>query len=71
MAQTRKGYYRAAHYVKPSTVSRKAKKPAFWVVAVGALLLIAAWNSLFGDDGDKTKPEPQRTVQSATESPAR
>ncbi|MEW1925899.1 hypothetical protein [Streptomyces sp. NPDC088360] len=71
MAKTRKGYYRAAHYVKPTSVSSKAKKPAFWVVVVGALLLIAAWNTLFGDDGDKTTPEPQRTTQSVTGSPSR
>lgn len=45
--------------------------PAFWVVVVGVLLVIAAWNTLFGDGGDKTTPEPQRTAQSATEPPSR
>lgn len=71
MAKTRKGYYRAAHYVRPTTVSSKAKKPALWVVVVGILLLIAAWNSLFGNDGGKASPEPQRTAQSVTGSPSR
>lgn len=71
MAQPRKGYYRAAHYVRPTNVSSKVKMPAFWVVVVGVLLVIAAWNTLFGDGGDKTTPEPQRTAQSATEPPSR
>lgn len=69
MAQTRKGYYRAAHYVRPATVSSRARKPAFWVVVVGVLLLIAAWNTLFGDGGDKPAP-PERTAQSVTGTPS-
>ncbi len=71
MAQTRKGYYRAGHYVRPSSVSSQAKKPAAWVIVVGAILLIATWNTLFGGEGDKSTPEPKRTTQSATESPSR
>ncbi|AYG83324.1 hypothetical protein DWB77_05520 [Streptomyces hundungensis] len=70
MAQTRKGYYRAAHYVKPTTVSSRAKKPGFWAAALGVLLLIAAWNTFFGESGDGTKPQPQRTVQSVTGTPS-
>lgn len=71
MAKTRKGYYRAGHYVKSTSVSSRAKKPASWMVVVGAFLLIAAWNTVFDDDGGKATPKPQRTAQSVTESPSR
>ncbi|MFE6481764.1 hypothetical protein ACFVGN_02295 [Streptomyces sp. NPDC057757] len=59
MAKSRKGYYRAAHYVKPTTVSGRMKKPATWVMVVAAVLLIAAWNSLFGNDSDDATPQQQ------------
>ncbi|MFJ9318998.1 hypothetical protein [Streptomyces globisporus] len=71
MAKPRKGYYRAAHYVRPTTTSSKVKRPPLWVIVVGVILLIAAWNTLFSNDGDGTTPEPQRTSQSVTDSSSR
>ncbi|AJT67577.1 hypothetical protein T261_5961 [Streptomyces lydicus] len=71
MAQSKKGYYRAGHYVKPSGASSRAKKPALWVIVVGAFVLIAAWNTLFGGEDGKSTPGPQRTGQHEKASPAR
>lgn len=67
-AQTRKGYYRAGHYVKPSSQSSRWKKPSLGVVLGAAVLLIAAWNTLFSDrsDDSDTTPRPQPSSVSAS-----
>ncbi|MGW9031365.1 hypothetical protein ACWGQ5_46555 [Streptomyces sp. NPDC055722] len=59
MAKTRKGYYRAGHYVKPSTASSRWKKPSMGLILIAALLAIAGWNTLFGDKSDATGNTPQ------------
>ncbi|MEW1748109.1 hypothetical protein ACIQU1_02890 [Streptomyces angustmyceticus] len=71
MAQSRKGYYRAGHYVRPSSGSRRAKMPALWVLVVGALLVIATWNTLFGGEDSKATPGPQRTAHHEKADPDR
>lgn len=70
-AQNRKGYYRAAHYVKPSSTASRWKKPSLGLILVAAVLLIAAWNTLFpdgSDTSDKT-PHPQPSSVSTSASP--
>lgn len=71
MAKTRKGYYRAGHHVRPSTVSSRWKKPSVGLVAVLALLAIAGWNTLFGDASNSTEktPQPHSTSSSAPARP--
>lgn len=71
MAQSRKGHYRAATYVRPTTVSRRMKKPATWVVVTLAVLAIAAWNTLFGGGSGTPATTPQQTAPPAQVSPAR
>lgn len=66
---SRKGYYRAAHYVRPSGLSGRSKKPATWVIVVVVVLIIAGWNTLFGSDSDKSRPAPEKTGPSAPASP--
>lgn len=60
MAQHRRGHYRAATYVRPTVVSRRAKKPMAWVIAVGLLMVVALWNTVFGSDSDKPGTTPQQ-----------
>jgi len=70
-AKTRKGYYRAAHYVKPSSASSRWKKPSLGLILGAVVLVIAAWNTLFGggsDHSDKT-PQPQPSSVSASAVP--
>lgn len=59
MAQQRKGYYRAAHYVKPSSVSSRWKKPSAGVILVVGVLAIAGWNTLVGNDSSDAEKTPQ------------
>ncbi|WP_199827539.1 hypothetical protein [Streptomyces xylophagus] len=70
-AKPRKGYYRAAHYVKPSSASSRWKKPSMGLVLVGIVVVIAAWNTLFsGGSGDSVKtPQPQPSSASASAVP--
>ncbi|SEB58947.1 hypothetical protein SAMN05216482_0068 [Streptomyces sp. PAN_FS17] len=70
-AKPRKGYYRAAHYVKPSSTSSQWKKPSLGLILGAAVLLVAAWNTLFSDGSnspDKT-PHPQRSSISVSAVP--
>lgn len=71
VAKTRKGYYRAGHYVKASTPSSRWKKPSVGLVVVLALLAIAGWNTLFGDASDSTgkTPHPEPPSSSAPAEP--
>lgn len=73
MAQNRKGYYRAGHYVKPSSASSGWKKPSTGLVLVVALVAIAGWNTLFGDESDDSgkTPPPQPSSSSASAVPGR
>ncbi|WP_158716126.1 hypothetical protein OG612_41785 [Streptomyces sp. NBC_01527] len=66
MAQQRKGYYRARHYVKPSSASSRWKKPSTGVILVAVLLAIAAWNTLVGNDSDDAQKTPQPRPSGAT-----
>jgi cytoskeletal protein RodZ len=69
VGQARRGYYRAAHYVRPSSVSRQAKKPSVLLVAVVVVLAaIALWNTVFGSGKDQpgTSPRPQSSTASVT-----
>ncbi|MER6611189.1 hypothetical protein ABT282_36255 [Streptomyces sp. NPDC000927] len=59
MAQNRKGYYRAGHYVKPSSASTQRKKPSAGIVLVVGLVVLAGWNTLFGNDSDNSENTPQ------------
>lgn len=59
MAQQRKGYYRARHYVKPSSASSRWKKPSTGVILVAVFLAIAGWNTLVGNDSGNTEKSPQ------------
>lgn len=59
VAQQRKGYYRARHYVKPSSASSRWKKPSTGVILVAVLLAIAGWNTLVGNDSSDTEKSPQ------------
>lgn len=59
MAQQRKGYYRARHYVKPSSASSGWKKPSAGVVLVLCVVAIAGWNTLVGSDSGDTEKMPQ------------
>ncbi len=70
-AQSRKGYYRAAHYVKPSSTSSRWKKPSLGLILGAAVLLIASWNTLFSDGSDSTDktPHPQPSSVSASAVP--
>ncbi|NEB62087.1 hypothetical protein G3I61_20730 [Streptomyces diastaticus] len=67
MAQNRKGYYRAGHYVKPSSASGRWKKPSTGVIVVAVLVAVAGWNTLFADesDGSGKTPAPQPSSSSA------
>ncbi|MER5988834.1 hypothetical protein [Streptomyces sp. NPDC001787] len=67
MAQNRKGYYRAGHYVRPSSASSQWKKPSVGIVVVAGLLVLAGWNTLFGKDSDSSgnAPQPQPSGASA------
>ncbi|MFD3457000.1 hypothetical protein ACFWVC_33095 [Streptomyces sp. NPDC058691] len=71
MAKTRKGYYRAGHHVKPSTVSKQWKKPSTGLVVAAVVLAIAGWNTLFDDDSDSTgnTPQPHPSSSSAPATP--
>jgi hypothetical protein len=71
VAQSRRGHYRAATYVRPTTVSRRVKKPATWVIVTLAILAIAAWNTLFGNDSGAPATTPHQTTPTAQVSPAR
>lgn len=70
-AKTRKGYYRAAHYVKPSSTSSRWKKPSLGLILGAAVLLVAAWNTLFSDGSDNPDktPHPQPSSVSASAVP--
>ncbi|MGV9652182.1 hypothetical protein [Streptomyces sp. NPDC003554] len=70
-AKPRKGYYRAAHYVKPTTVSSRWKKPSTGLVLAGVIVVIAAWNTLFpgGSDHPDTTPKPQPSSVSTSVEP--
>lgn len=59
VAQQRKGYYRARHYVKPSSASSGWKKPSAGVVLVLCVVAIAGWNTLVGNDSSDTEKGPQ------------
>ena len=59
LTKTRRGYYRAAHYVKPSSASSRWKKPFLGFIPGAAVLLIATWNSLFPDGSDDSEKTPQ------------
>lgn len=59
MAQKRKGYYRAGHYVQPSTAVSRWKKPSTGMIVVIGLLAIAGWNTLVGDDSGVSEKDPQ------------
>lgn len=63
-----KPYYRAGHWVRPAAV-KQVKKPATGVIVVAALLAIAAWNTVFGDDGEAPVPAPQQPVPTAADTP--
>ncbi|WP_326600873.1 hypothetical protein [Streptomyces sp. NBC_01800] len=59
MAQQRKGYYRARHYVKPSSASSRWKMPSAGAILVVGILAIAGWNTLVGNDSGDTEKSPQ------------
>ncbi|GHE24816.1 hypothetical protein [Streptomyces vinaceus] len=61
-----KPYYRAGHWVRPSAV-KQVKKPATGIIVVAALLAIAAWNTVFGDDNEA--PAPQQPTPTAAATP--
>ncbi|WP_327300985.1 MULTISPECIES: hypothetical protein [Streptomyces] len=63
-----KPYYRAGHWVRPSAV-KQVKKPATGVIVVAALLAIAAWNTVFGDDSEAPAPAPQQPLPTAASTP--
>ncbi|MFJ9938951.1 hypothetical protein [Streptomyces erythrochromogenes] len=63
-----KPYYRAGHWVRPST-AKQVRKPATGVAIVAALLAIAAWNTVFGDDSEAPVPAPQQSAPSASATP--
>ncbi len=65
MAQYRRGHYRAATYVRPTVVSKRAKKPSTWIIVVLAIAAIALWNTIFGNDSDKPTTRPQQTSPTA------
>lgn len=71
MAKSRKGHYRAGHYVGASSPTKRWKTPSMTVAAVLALLAIAGWNTLFGGDSDSSKdtPRPQPSGSSASAVP--
>lgn len=74
VAQQRKGYYRARHYVQPSSASASRwKKPSTGVILVAGLLAIAGWNTLFGSDSGDTgqSPQPRPSGASAPAGPGR
>lgn len=71
MAQQRKGHYRAATYVRPTVVSRRAKKPSTWVIVTLVIVAIALWNTIFGSDSDQPSTTPQQTSPTAHASPSR
>lgn len=59
MAKERKGYYRAAHYVKPSSASSRWKKPSAGAILLVGVVAIAGWNTLAGNDSDSTQQTPR------------
>ncbi|MFE1731062.1 MULTISPECIES: hypothetical protein [unclassified Streptomyces] len=63
-----KPYYRAGHWVRPSA-AKQVKKPATGVVIAAALLAIAAWNTVFGDDSEAPAPAPQQASPTASATP--
>ncbi|MFK4687406.1 hypothetical protein RKD22_000341 [Streptomyces pristinaespiralis] len=67
----RKGYYRAAHYVKPSSASSRWKKPSTGVILVVGLVAVAGWNTLVGNDSGQTEkiPQPRPSGASAPADP--
>ncbi|MGW1554499.1 hypothetical protein [Streptomyces sp. NPDC002346] len=71
MAQQRKGYYRARHYVKPSSASSRWKMPSAGVILVVGILAIAGWNTLVGNDSGDTErsPRPRPSGASAPAAP--
>jgi hypothetical protein len=71
MAQYRKGHYRAATYVRPTVVSRRAKKPSFWAIVVAVIVVIALWNTIFGGGSDKpgTTPQQQNPTSQVSRAP--
>lgn len=68
-AKARKGYYRAAHYVKPSSASSRWKKPSLGLILGAAVLVIAAWNTLFSDGSDDSVKTPHPSGVSASAVP--
>lgn len=60
VAQYRKGHYRAATYVRPTVVSRRARKPSTWAIVAAVIVAIALWNTVFGSDSDKPGTTPQQ-----------
>ncbi|NEA68633.1 hypothetical protein [Streptomyces sp. SID12488] len=67
--KNRKGHYRAAHYVKPSSASSRWKKPSLGLLLGAAVLAIAAWNTLFPDSPDDSVKTPQPSGVSASAVP--
>jgi hypothetical protein len=66
MASSRKGHYRAGHYVKASSTSSRWKKPSAGLVLVAALVAIAGWNTLFGNDSEHSpQPRPSSSASHA------
>ncbi|WP_327238856.1 hypothetical protein OG243_44480 [Streptomyces sp. NBC_01318] len=66
MAQQRKGYYRARHYVKPSSASSRWKLPSAGAILVVGILAIAGWNTLVGNDSGDTEKSPQPRLSGAS-----
>ncbi|MFF0547932.1 hypothetical protein ACFYUL_03155 [Streptomyces sp. NPDC004311] len=63
-----KPYYRAGHWVRPP-VAKQVKKPATGLAIAAALLAIAAWNTVFGDDSEAPVPVPQQASPTASATP--
>lgn len=63
-----KPYYRAGHWVRPGA-AKQVKKPATGVAIAAALLAIAAWNTVFGDDSEAPAPAPQQASPTASATP--
>lgn len=64
-AKNRKGHYRAGHYVKPSTASSRWKKPSTGLVLAVAVVAIAGWNTLFGNESDDSDTTPRQPSTSS------
>ena len=69
VAQPRKGYYRARHYVKPSSASSRWKKPSAGAILLVGILVIAGWNTLVGNDSGGTSPQPRMSGASSPADP--